>query len=114
MDKETYEKYVKLDCWALRRLEYLRKHEHCEGCGKKIDPVTHEKITLQVHHLTYERLGHELDGDLLAVCVECHRAFHKLPRATPPTWILQHASHMPESDKKLLIRKWLPVERSVW
>lgn len=110
MDKATYEKYVKLDCWALRRLDYLRKHDHCEGCGRKKS----DEIVLQVHHLTYERLGREEDRDLLAVCDECHRTFHKLPRATPPIWILQHANYMPDGEKKLLIRKWLPVERSIW
>lgn len=27
---------------------------------------------LEVHHLTYERRGHELDSDLLALCWGCH------------------------------------------
>jgi 5-methylcytosine-specific restriction endonuclease McrA len=29
---------------------------------------------LQVHHRTYERLGHEQAGDLTALCANCHRA----------------------------------------
>ncbi len=28
---------------------------------------------LEVHHRTYERLGHELVGDLTALCPGCHR-----------------------------------------
>lgn len=27
---------------------------------------------LEVHHLTYERRGHELDSDLVALCWGCH------------------------------------------
>ena len=27
---------------------------------------------LEIHHLTYERLGHELDSDLEALCDICH------------------------------------------
>lgn len=27
---------------------------------------------IEVHHRTYERLGHEIDGDLTALCSECH------------------------------------------
>lgn len=27
---------------------------------------------LEVHHLTYERLGNEKDGDLVVVCKRCH------------------------------------------
>jgi 5-methylcytosine-specific restriction endonuclease McrA len=107
MDKATYEKYVKLDCWSLRRGEYLKRHCYCEMCGQS-------NVTLQVHHLTYERLGREKDDDLVAVCVPCHRTFHKLPQGTPKTWMLQHREHMPDGEKKDLILKWLPPERSIW
>lgn len=27
---------------------------------------------IEVHHRTYERLGNEIDGDLIALCSECH------------------------------------------
>lgn len=40
----------------------------CEfGCGRAV---------VDVHHMTYERLGEELDIDLLAVCRECHTKIH--------------------------------------
>lgn len=34
----------------------------------------HPSENLQMHHLTYERLGHERDEDLVLLCKECHRA----------------------------------------
>ena len=37
----------------------------CEACGKKTR-------CLEVHHLTYKRLGRERDEDLQAVCRPCH------------------------------------------
>ena len=85
MDKATYEHYVKTDCWSLRRKAYLKIHNWCEVCSRFGE--------LQIHHLSYERLGHEHDDDLLAVCDSCHRTFHGLP-GTPRTWIEQVVSHM--------------------
>lgn len=34
---------------------------------------------LEVHHLTYERLGCEAPDDLLVLCGRCHATFHGLP-----------------------------------
>ena len=81
MDKTTYQKYVKADCWQLRRDTFIRHFEVCELCG-------HNKSS-QVHHLTYERLGQELETDLAAVCERCHRAMHGLVGGTPLEWIRQ-------------------------
>jgi len=36
---------------------------------------------IEVHHRTYERLGHELDGDLIALCSECHLGVTSMLRA---------------------------------
>jgi hypothetical protein len=48
---------------------------------------------VEVHHLTYERLGAELPGDLEAVCAPCHRAAHAGPagphRRGPPAALLE-------------------------
>ena len=41
----------------------------CERCRKR--------RPLEVHHLTYERLGCERDEDLLVLCPPCHRAADK-------------------------------------
>lgn len=82
MDKNTYEKYVKADCWRLRRDAFIHRFSLCELCG-------HNKST-QVHHLTYERLGHELDSDLVATCEGCHKAMHGLKGGTPIEWIQQY------------------------
>jgi hypothetical protein len=40
----------------------------CEACG--------ENPAKLLHHVTYERYGHELLTDVLGVCRECHGKFH--------------------------------------
>jgi hypothetical protein len=40
----------------------------CEDCRGR--------TAREVHHLTYSSLGHEPDGDLLALCHACHRLRH--------------------------------------
>jgi 5-methylcytosine-specific restriction endonuclease McrA len=47
----------------LERDSYL-----CQRCQSK--------IAIQVHHLTYERLGHERLEDLISICLACHIKEH--------------------------------------
>lgn len=91
MDKATYEKYLKIDCWDTRRKEYIRVHgTQCELCGAQ-EAMTEGRFSpVQIHHLTYERLGCELDDDLVCACNRCHRTMHGLDRSTPLTWIRQY------------------------
>jgi 5-methylcytosine-specific restriction endonuclease McrA len=51
----------------------------CERCGK-FKPV-------DLHHLTYARLGHEEDGDLKLYCRDCHNLMHPIvPGAAKARW----------------------------
>jgi 5-methylcytosine-specific restriction endonuclease McrA len=55
-------------CGPKKRKWILEKQNFkCERCGDK---------AVQVHHLTYERVGYELPGDLMAVCLSCHGKEH--------------------------------------
>ena len=65
-----YHEYLCTPHWqALRDMVLARCKGHCEGCGS-VPPSLH------VHHLTYERLGEELLGDLTALCPSCHAEVH--------------------------------------
>jgi len=67
--RAEYDAYLASDAWAARRSIVLaRAHGTCECCE-------HYSAT-QVHHKTYERIGQELDTDLLAVCSLCHDLLH--------------------------------------
>jgi hypothetical protein len=60
-----YEAHLRSEQWAETKRRLLQERgEQCERCG--------EGPPLQLHHKTYERLGHELPSDLELVCLECH------------------------------------------
>jgi len=65
-----YDKYIDSEDWrdtaedAKQRAGY-----RCQLCNTSYKP-------LEVHHLTYVRLGEELPSDLLVVCRDCHRKLH--------------------------------------
>lgn len=42
----------------------------CRKCGARKG--------LQVHHLSYARLGHESFDDLICVCKKCHESIHNV------------------------------------
>lgn len=73
---QWYDGYLRTPQWrALRAKVFRRSGGLCEGCG--------ERYAVQVHHLTYARVGREMLFDLAAVCEECHRSIHEdrpLPR----------------------------------
>ncbi|MGY4330705.1 putative HNH restriction endonuclease [Bradyrhizobium sp. LB7.2] len=51
---------------------------------------------IEVHHRTYERLGHEALGDLTALCRNCHRVVtDHLRRLRYAHWVPAHANIRP-------------------
>ncbi len=67
--REEYEVYLKSDDWAARRNGALERAAYvCQVCEHF--PAT------QVHHIHYDRIGVELEPDLLAVCSFCHGLLH--------------------------------------
>ena len=64
-----YSEYLKSDGWKARRAAALKRADnHCAVC--------HTAAGLEVHHNTYERLGHERAADLVVLCRTCHQLFH--------------------------------------
>lgn len=65
--------YMQTAQWRMIRAKVLKRCGGiCEGCGDR--PAT------QVHHLTYERLGHEMLFDLVGLCRQCHESVHGIGR----------------------------------
>jgi len=62
----------------LRKQAVERARYCCMRCGRT-DPHRDRKpgTRLQVHHLTYARLGEEHFEDLLVLCNDCHRLQHR-------------------------------------
>lgn len=65
-----YQTYIQSPEWKARA-KYIRARDNytCQDCGAT-------NVSLDVHHLTYARLGHEDDADLLTLCRACHDARH--------------------------------------
>jgi 5-methylcytosine-specific restriction endonuclease McrA len=65
-----YYDYIVSPAWYARRRQLFDKRgEKCELCGNPED--------LQVHHLTYKRLGKEHAEDLQILCRGCHENEHE-------------------------------------
>lgn len=62
---KQYEEYLRSSAWQEKRLAVLANNQgRCERCQTA--------LATEVHHRTYERLGHELLCDLEALCDSCH------------------------------------------
>lgn len=74
MDKTFYNKYLKSPQWAAKREAYFNAFgKYCRACRTTYGPI-------QLHHMTYDRLGRERMGDLVALCSKCHREVEALYR----------------------------------
>lgn len=67
--KRRYGEYLRSPEWKERRDRIVKRdRSQCQSCASKSQ--------LQVHHMTYERIGNENDGDLVTVCHACHQRIH--------------------------------------
>ena len=72
----NYDDYMKSVEWEEKRQLRLRMDGfRCFKCGTAVN--------LQVHHITYERLGQEKMGDLVTLCKKCHKRLHE-PKENKP------------------------------
>jgi len=68
-----YSLYLRSPEWHQKRAQALEgSHYTCSECGLAKERTI--GLRLNVHHVTYERLGHELPDDLRVLCVNCHNA----------------------------------------
>lgn len=92
----TYADYLQSPAWQARREWAIAlAGGHCALCPSS--------DRLEVHHSTYDRLGHELPSDLIALCSTCHERVHRY--VLPPT------PRATEADRRY--RRRLAIEASV-
>ena len=68
----TFDKqeYLKSSQWQTLRKAVLKRDSYtCQSCQTS-------GIPLEVHHITYIRLGNEDTSDLVSVCRDCHQSIH--------------------------------------
>lgn len=67
--KKQYYKYLKSKTWLKKRNRVLRRDNYrCFICNRQ--------VPLHIHHLTYDRVFHELLSDLISLCSWCHANLH--------------------------------------
>src|SRR6478735_8882859 len=68
----AYKRYLKSPAWARKRQQVFEFYgKRCYVCKTRKGPI-------QVHHLTYRRLGNELMADVRPLCFTCHREIGRL------------------------------------
>jgi hypothetical protein len=73
----SYGDYLKSERWQRRRTAYAESHPAvCRHCDRPADDL---------HHVTYERVGQELDEDLAWLCRTHHGELHEYGAIRPPT-----------------------------
>lgn len=72
--KAGYKRYIKSPQWAAvkRRYRESKLPQDCRVCGAR---------RVDLHHRTYDHLGHEPLRDLVPLCRADHQALHGLQRA---------------------------------
>lgn len=76
--------------WRRRRDAYRASTpDICGLCG--LDASLQDFVVrFQVHHRTYDRLGYELDEDLILLCAPCHNLVHYPESLGAQHWLKFH------------------------
>lgn len=66
-DSPEHKRYMRSALWRATRSRVI------DSAGWQCSVCKRRSTKLQVHHLTYDRLGCERDEDLAVLCARCHR-----------------------------------------
>jgi 5-methylcytosine-specific restriction endonuclease McrA len=75
-----YLKYIASSAWRnnpVRLREFEAAGFQCRLCPNSLA----DGHLLDAHHRTYKRMGCEIDGDLTALCRDCHKGVTSMLRA---------------------------------
>jgi len=70
-----YRAYLKSKKWEQKRLQVFKHYgKRCYACLTYKGPI-------QVHHLSYDKVGHEPITDLMPLCKDCHKEVTRIYRS---------------------------------
>ena len=73
MQTQEYKDYMRSNEWKVKKRERIAIDQGCVMCGRPLDKIR----SIQVHHITYQRLGNEnVLTDLCTLCGSCHKKLH--------------------------------------
>ena len=79
---EWYNKYLKSDKWKEKKkgfLKFLEVRDYEIACVRCGNPNK-----LEFHHIHYDTVGDETINDVLLLCHDCHKYWHKLEKKFTP------------------------------
>lgn len=77
MQTEQYKAYMRSPEWEAKKQERIAIDKGCCMCGRSLDKIK----SVQVHHITYARLGNEnVLTNLCTLCGSCHQKIHNYYR----------------------------------
>ncbi len=79
----SYKDYLQTKHWRIKKDQYKKEYE-CKCC------MCESTKNLNLHHMTYENIGHENLNDLCYLCKDCHNALHKMLGDTKLSSYLKH------------------------
>ena len=86
----NYEEYIHSTAWREKADARLDIDGHkCQVCGAE---------ATEVHHLTYERLGHEDMGDLVSLCRKCHQRAEDIYEPNVIPWAMEKGAMEKENN----------------
>lgn len=98
MNSIEYREYLRSDHWIKFKHGYSRKYKNeCYLCG--------DTQWLELHHVTYERLGKELQTDVVYLCRDCHELVHQKTQSgiEAKTWINPVTKPAPKRKEKDMV-----------
>ena len=73
MQTKQYKDYMRSEEWEAKKQQRISIDGGCVMCGRPLNRIR----SVQVHHVTYARLGHEnVMTDLCTLCGSCHKKIH--------------------------------------
>lgn len=73
----NYYEYIQSPAWKKKADAAKRDADYrCQVCNRHKD-----EVTLDAHHRTYARLGHERPEDITVLCRDCHELFETNKKA---------------------------------
>ena len=113
LSAEEYRAYLQTPHWQKVRARRMQIDKYvCAFCGAS--------DLLQVHHISYERLGHEeVRTDLVTLCADCHHRLHQLIDDEKPyvdslyrDWLIESNAAMKAIAEKYLDKQIEHLVRS--
>lgn len=77
---KNYKAYLNSPHWIKFRSTYYKESPVIKSMKKNLGMVVcrfcRQDKPLQIHHITYKRIGKERWGDVVSICGDCHQKIH--------------------------------------